>query len=85
MLLTNWNTVTCPTCLEKLEVRNKNFSRLVGASGALMESLVFSSLYLLHFELLAIVFWMVAFIPVGFIVAALAWIKFLKLKPRENV
>jgi len=84
MFLTNYTTVTCPTCSSILQVKNKNFSRLIGASGAVIEILVFLSLYLLHpHELLVIALW-VALVPISAIVVVLTWIKLLRLKVKSQ-
>jgi DNA-directed RNA polymerase subunit RPC12/RpoP len=84
MLLTNRNTVACPTCSAKLQVKNKNFGRLVGASGGLivMAIFLFYSLILPH-ELLFLILLSVTVVPVSLTMVAFAWIKFLKLEVKS--
>ncbi|MHC3130180.1 MAG: hypothetical protein IBV52_08920 [Candidatus Bathyarchaeota archaeon] len=33
MVLTNWNSVTCPTCSTRLQIKNKTVSSLIGGVG----------------------------------------------------
>ena len=84
MLLTNRNTVACPTCSAKLQVKNKNFGRLVGASGGLivMAIFLFYSLILPH-ELLFLILLSVTVVSVSLTMVAFAWIKFLKLEVKS--
>jgi DNA-directed RNA polymerase subunit RPC12/RpoP len=84
ILLTNRSTVACPSCSAKLQVKNKNFSGLVGASGGLIVMAILLFYFLTPpYGLLRLTLLYVTVFPVYFVMIELVWIKFLKLMAKS--
>jgi DNA-directed RNA polymerase subunit RPC12/RpoP len=84
MFLTNRSTVACPSCSAKLQVKNKNFSHLVGASGGLIVMAIFLFYFLNPpYSLLRLTLLYVTVLPVYFVIIMFVWIKFLKLEVKS--
>ena len=82
MFLTNFNTITCPTCSTKLQVKNKGTSSLIGGIGGGVGGAL-GGLLLYYWLFTKEVFCLSLLIALFSSIAFAAWlaaIKFIKLK-----